>query len=567
MRLLFLLFIVFPSFLFSNIYIRCNEAGYKITAKKVIIVMSDSSLEGSKWTLKNSTNVGLLSGIVGQSETDSGTFMPMRYNYKVDVSSIQTKGIYQFEINTQTKKIVVGDSLYQKHIQEILSYYLVQRSGSSDSRDHKISHLRDSACVVYERVGDANNSWQKRKETKLVNMLGGWYDAGDYLKFTLTIAYSTYQLLRAYEINPSLFSSEIAKSGKPKILEEAKWGLDYLMKAMPDSNTFIIQEGNHIDHRVGDRMPEDDMLDGARGAYSCLSKAHMAYTAATLALAANVYKKLGELEMADKYQIMAEKIFVAARKSSYSSAWYEFETETFYSDESAYDNMGLAIAELCKLTQKKEYKLLLEDYSKNVGAGSWFAWGNYNTMVNLRIHEYGAVAALGSARSDMKKFAYQTMYSNNLWGAPHEFTWGTLYSFLGVASSSLLYTKQAKDSTYLDHAFCVVDYLFGRNNWGVSFVVSPQLPNSVRNIYSQVYRLQPKLMPVGAVAEGPGDMKSHLEIKQYYSYSTDNHVNNKFNTSQVIFYDEKSDFQCMETTISGLSDAILFLTLFETHVH
>jgi len=418
---------------------------------------------------------------------------------------------------------------------------------------------------VYDRINGENNNWQKRKETKLVNMMGGWYDAGDYLKFTLTTAFSTYQLLRAYEINPQLFAKELSKNKLPIILDEAKWGLDYLMKVMPDSNTFIIQVGNHIDHRVGDRLPEDDMLDGARGAYSCLAKGQMAYTAATLALASSIFQKLGDPSLAESYKIMAEKIFAAARKTSYSSAWYEFESEHFYNDESSYDNMGLAIAELYKLTQKKEYKLLLDDYSKNVGAGAWFAWGNYNAIVNLRMHEIGGAAALQSARSDMKKFAYQTMYGNNLWGVPHEFTWGTLYSFLGVGSASVLYTKQTKDSTYIDHAYSVVDYLFGRNNWGVSFIVSPHLPNAVKNIYSQVYRLQPKLSAIGAVAEGPGDLKSHLEIKQYYAYSTDKHPNNKFNTSQVVFYDEKSDFQCMETTISGLSDTILFLTLMETY--
>ena len=34
-----------------------------------------------------------------------------------------------------------------------------------------------------------------------------------------------------------------------------------------------------------------------------------------------------------------------------------------------------------------------------------------------------------------------------------------------------------------------------------------------------------------------------------------------FNTNDAVFYDYDSDFQCMETTISGMADGIYFFTL------
>jgi len=53
--------------------------------------MADSSLEGKKWTLYNSTNLKVLEGTLGASESDSGTFMPLRFNYKADITSVKKK--------------------------------------------------------------------------------------------------------------------------------------------------------------------------------------------------------------------------------------------------------------------------------------------------------------------------------------------------------------------------------------------------------------------------------------------------------------------------------------------
>ena len=565
MRLL--LFSLFLSFnLYSTVYVRYNEVGYVPKAEKKLVLMSDSALEGKQWFLKNAHDSTVMKGVFGVSACDTGAYMPMKFNYKVDFSAIAKEGNYTFVLGAVSKKIEIKKDAYVSYIPEIVRYFRVQRSGSEEALDHAVSHLRDSACVVYERVNNANNQWQKRKAGKImVDMKGGWYDAGDYLKVTLTTAYATYQILRAYESNPALFAKIYSKSKLPDILDEAKHGLDYLMKVMPDSSTFIIQVANQIDHRVGDRLPEDDMLDGARGAYSCLSQTQMGYTAAALALGADVFTKYGELELANKYKEMAEKVYAAARKSSQSPAWYEFENEHFYDDKSKHDNMALAATELYKLTKGKNYLKELKEYAAVVGSGGWFAWGNDHAMANLRMDEV-AQTSLTPVVSDLKIFTYESRKTNNLWEVPHQFTWGSLYSFLGVANASLLYTKQSKDSTYLRNSYNVVDYLFGKNNWGVSFVASKNLPNTVHNVYSQIYRLQPKLFPSGAVSEGPGDMKSHLEVKQYYKYSSENHPSNKFNTSAIVFYDENTNFQCMETTIVGLSDALLFLTLYSAYV-
>ncbi|MBC7485206.1 MAG: glycoside hydrolase family 9 protein [Cytophagaceae bacterium] len=66
---------------------------------------------------------------------------------------------------------------------------------------------------TYERAGTHNDEsgWSQATVAD-IDMQGGWYDAGDYLKFTETIVYSAYNLLRAYEINPGIFQKKITPS-------------------------------------------------------------------------------------------------------------------------------------------------------------------------------------------------------------------------------------------------------------------------------------------------------------------------------------------------------------------
>ena len=69
-----------------------------------------------------------------------------------------------------------------------------------------------------------------------IDVTGGWHDASDYLQYLATSANAVSQMLFAYLKNPASFSDKFDASGKPgmngipDILDEAKWGIDWLMK-------------------------------------------------------------------------------------------------------------------------------------------------------------------------------------------------------------------------------------------------------------------------------------------------------------------------------------------------
>lgn len=548
--------------LMADIFVRYNQVGYDPQRKKRVIVMSDRSIKNNNWSLVDSKGDTILDGTMGKHEFGMNAHLPKMFNYTIDFSKVQKEGTYKLAVKgADPVQITIKKGSFVFLTNQMLRFMRVQRSGSEDCLDHKVSHLGDASCKVYTRKNMNNKEWEESFGAPKVDMLGGWYDAGDYIKFTLTTAYTSYFMLRSYETNPAIYDGvkNFSKSKLNDMLDEAKWGLDYLMKCMPDTNTFIIQVGDHTDHREGVRMPDQDRLDGQRKAYSCLSPTQMGYSVAALALGAKIFKEQGLLKDAEKYENMAKQIYRVARRSRELPAWFEFEWEKFYFDETGDDNMQLAATELYYLTKDKSYLKEARMYADLAKAGYWASWGSCHLQAHNRLLPHHS-PCLGYLEQDLRMFKSKTYVNGNIWGMPHDYTWATLYSFLCVGNGAIQHSAANNSNDYKQIALDVLDYTLGQNNWGMSMIASPDIEGSADNVYSQFYKIQTNLFPIGAVAEGPGDRKTHDELKQYFDNDESADPMSEFNTSLFVFYNNEHDFQCMETTICGMADALFFFT-------
>ncbi|MFN3403963.1 MAG: glycoside hydrolase family 9 protein [Cytophagaceae bacterium] len=559
---LFLFFLILSFQTIAGRYVRYNYAGYEPERNKVLFILSDDNCINTPWEIKDLSGSITLKGTIGKSISGSGDHSPKFFNHAIDFSELRKEGEYTFEIKgIEPFKIKITNDPYSTHISEVLRFLKSQRCGSNDAIDHAYCHEGDKECSIYRRNKGSNKDWIEDVSGKKVNMSGGWHDAGDYIKFTLTTSYTTYFLLRSYEAAPSLFAKK-KTGGKDNadILDEAKWGLDYLMKCMPDTSEFIIQAGGWLDHEKGLRLPDTDVLDGKREAYSALSPTQMGYTAAALALGAKIFSENGKSKEAKAYADMAKKIFRVAIKNDKDNhcAWFEKDFQ-FYADNSPNDNLALAAAELYILTKDEYFLEKANYYSEKAGAAYWAAWPSCNMIVHLRLLPYNN-SLKRHVETDLEQFYSISTEENNIWGMPHKYTWATLYSAFLVANAAKLYQKQTESTKYNKIPYDVLDYTFGRNNWGVAMLASKNLPNSIRNVYSQVYKLQPNLFPTGAIAEGPGDKQTHSNLIKYFNISESDPYH-RFNTKAVVFFDNNTDFQSMETTITGLADGIFMLSL------
>jgi hypothetical protein len=545
---------------FADVYIRHNQVGYSPERSKRIIVMADESMQGMAWKLVDKDKVEQSSGVMVNSIAGTTSHTAKPFNYLIDISDITTVGTYELSVAEQKVSIVIADKPYQYLLSKILRFLRVNRSGTDDTLLTPASHLGDQSLLLYRPYGDTElGQWQVDNQAEKVDMLGGWYDAADYIKFTLTTAYTSYYLLRSYQEAPELFTKELSHSDLIDVLDEAKIGLDYLLKTFPSQNEFIIQVSSGKDHQEGFRLPQNDLRDGKREAFSAISSAHMGLTSAALALGSDIFSQQNKATLALKYREAAIAIYQRAREDDAinTSVFERNATNDFYRDNDSNDNMGLAAAELYRLTHEEQYLTHAKEYVALAGASNWTAWCCVTSSLNYRLSEWSETASLQLTE---ELSAYQTYAQpDNIWGIPMKPTWGPLLGAHVVASyAGLHYLSDNQYSAQM--LWDNVDYFLGRNNWGVSFIASPELLKPATHVYSQVYKLTNEY-PLGAVSEGPGSKTSYLSLKSYFTETELDSSFEPFNTSTQVFYDNASNFQTMESTIAAQATTLYMLAV------
>lgn len=562
-----LLGFLFSSSASGEIHLRWNQAGYSPDRAKVLVALSETDLAGRPWRIvmlpasaePPASPAILLEGRVAASVGGRGAHTPFPFNHAIDFSALRIVGAARFELEGAAPVTVrIALDPYRELRELPLRHLKLMRSGSDDVAPRKFSHPGDARAIVHVPDGDpALGKWRPASPARTVDALGGWYDAGDQIKFTLTIAYTTYHLLFAYDLQPPAHLPAPADGTLPPILDEARHGLEYLLRMHPDPDTFIVQVGNALDHDQGDRLPENDALDGKRPALCALSRVHLGSAAAALARGARIFGQLGRDADARRYRTAAGAYFARALKpDTVASAFERDTTNDFYHDESDADQLALAAAELFHLTHDRAYL----DHAQRLlpPAGQEAGWADWHWLAHTALAPHTGDAR-DRLRAEAKQYLDHGAKPGAPWGIPGRYVWGSAARWVGAANvvaSDALLSGRSPES--VGSVTDVIDYLFGRNNWGVSFLFTERLPNSVRHIYSPAYRLLGKF-PDGAFSEGPGDRAMHGKLQRYFQTPPDDPFH-RFNTDAGVFFDHANDFMCQEATIGGQTDLLVLLT-------
>ncbi len=125
---------------------------------------------------------------------------------------------------------------------------------------------------------------------------GGWYDAGDYIKFGMPLGYAVYCLLKGYDLFPSAYSDNYswdykAKDGIPDILNEVKVATDYLIKAIIDDKTIILDVGVAQTEHQDPNVANNPNGRSAGQIFTCDGADIPLTYAACLALMSTLYRK------------------------------------------------------------------------------------------------------------------------------------------------------------------------------------------------------------------------------------------------------------------------------------
>jgi len=156
-----------------------------------------------------------------------------------DFSSVTTPGTYEIvdsgNEHQRSARFEIGDNPYRDVLIQAVRMFYYQRLGQTKSASNAGANWADGASNLgagqdpqARRFLDKNNAATAR------DVRGGWADAGDFNKYTSWEAGYTQELLDAYVQNPTVFTDDFnipeSYNGIPDILDEAKWGLDYLKR-------------------------------------------------------------------------------------------------------------------------------------------------------------------------------------------------------------------------------------------------------------------------------------------------------------------------------------------------
>jgi hypothetical protein len=518
-------------------YIRINQVGYLEKDVKRAIIGTSQDLQGQEYHIRNvQTDQIVLPGTIGPSVSGKTGDTPFLFNYIIDFSSIETKGSYLIELQDKTVSHVfkIGNDVYKEVIDTLLYFLQVERCGNTQPKLHKACHLNDATNPT-------------------LDLTGGWHDAGDFLKFSRNEAYVTYTLLLSYEINKAQykdFFSDNNNNGVADVLDEAKIGLDYLIKVYPDENTFIHQVGDFdADHDQGWRMPEDDKLATTnRPALFKLDRTELSKYAYTLALASTVFRDFPQYkEEAVRYLNLA--------KTAYSKA------KTVGSG--SFDTLCLAATELYRATAEAAYLEEAKTYNDKLYDSDWGGWSDNTNLAHARLGEF-YTNAIDKLRESVLKFRHNS--HEKLFGYDVLCVWGALYVAINSGSAGWFYKLLTGDADYDDLAGRIRDYTLGLNPWGVSFIsgLGKVYPKNVHNNVAVSLKnsgvLQDATFP-GAMAEGPIDRAEWL-TKWSKLVPSNEDIYAEFNTAECVYHDHLDDYVTNEPCTYGASEAILFFSFY-----
>jgi len=516
-----------------EIYIRFNQIGFLPDDFKTAIILSNNNLEGKQVFVVNIKNEKKILSV--QLQNNLGAYGDFTYSYLIDFSAINTPGEYSIRYSRQkTPAFRINDGIYNGLSDTLIQFFKVQRCGYTDPLLHKVCHIADVSVLIYG----------KNIINKTVDVTGGWHDAGDYVKFLNTTAFATYMLLFSYEFDPAKFSSDKNNNNIPDILEEAKVGLDWMLRCLYENNKLITQVQDLRDHDVGWRMPEDDLMGFNRPAFIGIGKNLIGIYAATMALASRIWtSKIIYPEFANKCLYAAENLYALKDKVSDIDS----SGTGMYLDKTFKGKLSLGAVELYLSTKKTFY---LEDaiaYADSAKSDYWWSWGDINSLADYKL---GKIIPRFSIYIKNNLEEFNKNKKKNLFGEGADPTWGTNVALLGISLQNILYKKLTGDHKYDSLETFQRDFILGRNAWGISFI-SGIGNNYTKNFHHQISFFKKKLP--GGFAAGPVP-KEILDKYKIIIEKKDKYY--KFQSNESVYRDDRLDYITNEPTITGNATAI-----------
>ncbi len=525
------LFICISALCFSQGHIRINYVGYLPQSKKVAVYIlenqdptssfRDNSVAPSaqlawkksvtSWNTESSFTLDASDSekfVVKEAISDKIVFeadakkcspdkWALKEAYRLDFSSLNTNGGYYIEFKgVKSPFFKISPDVYDGAA-DILLYYMRQQQCGYNPFTDTLCHQHDGYIVDHPSLNGTK-----------IDVKGGWHDASDFLQYLPTSATATYHLMFAYTQAPdkSVFKDKFDAQGRPgangipDILDQARWGLDWMLKMNPSNKVMYNQIADDRDH-IGFKPPQYDTADygwgpgNGRPVYFITGKpqgmgkfgknrttgvaSSAAKFASSFALGSQVFNK--ESKFAKTLIKKATQAYEFGKEFPGNTQTACYVSRYFYEEDNWVDDMELAAASLYGATSKKEYLTEADYYGEQEPVSPWMELGRgrhyqFYPFINLG-HYLLASEGDENMREKFSALMKEGLYDIAQRGKDDPFFHGIPYLWCSnnltsaAVTQAQLYRQTTGDTTFYEMEAALRDWLLGCNPWGVSMII------------------------------------------------------------------------------------------------
>ena len=309
----------------------------------------------------------------GRAEGADGSKWAVESAFRLNFSALEKPGGYYIRFrDTYSPVFKIGADVYDGAA-DLLLYYMRQQQCGYNPFTDTLCHQLDGYIVDHpERNGER------------IDVTGGWHDASDYLQYQTTSATATYHMMFAWKWieDKSVFKDRFQADGKPGangipyILDQARWGLDWLVKMNPEDRVMFTQIADDRDH-IGFKPPQFDVADygwgpgNGRPVYFLTGKPQgmgkfgknrttgvssaAAKFASSFALGGEVFSAI-DPDFAKKIAAKAPDAYEYAKEVPGNTQTACYVSRYFYEEDTWVDDVELAAATLYETTKMPAYQ-------------------------------------------------------------------------------------------------------------------------------------------------------------------------------------------------------------------
>ncbi|HUQ60410.1 glycoside hydrolase family 9 protein [Lentzea sp.] len=585
--------------------VRLDQIGFGPSEAKHAYVLGGAA--NTRFAVVDSRGRTVLTGRTGASTGSWSEKFPAVH--PIDFSSLKAAGTYRIKVGSAVSPTFRVDSLkklFSPVAHNTVEFFQAQRDGADvipGRLDRKPAHLTDRSATVYEAPvfsgeGGDEIAAPLKPTGVTVDLEGGWFDAGDFVKFTHASSYSTASMLLA-----------LRNKHDAALYEEAEFGLKWLDKAWDEKTGVLyaqvgIGTGSEEFGFVGDhdvwRLPEaDDRLDvkpgdseyfikhrpvfRANAAGEKISPNLVGRVAGSFALAAQIESRR-DPRLARSYLEKAASLFALAKTSDVGELVTAF-PHAYYPEESWTDDMEFGATQLAlaaKALNDKRYGQFAR--AATHWAEEFLATGDPDTLNVYNISALGHAdlapllkkgvpgaevtekQVVGDIERQLRKGA-DAARTSPFRTAADVGTWDVGSRTFGYITTAALHRKLTGSQEYATFGTQQRGFALGTNAWGTSLIVGvgtrfPECPHHQAANLSGSSSGGSKVL-VGAVINGPNDASLFGDLGEMPPGSADctKPYTREFDSAKSVFADDLRSWPSSEPAIDFTATGVLGFSL------